>query len=223
MKWLQWLKTVIFSERCPYCGELVEPFEIACGKCYDEIRRKHLPIRSGARGYRCVSTFAYDGKVRRMILLIKYHNRVQFIPQVAELLAGDIRKTYGDNAFDLITYVPMHRKDFTERDYNQSELLAKALSELLSVPCREALMKVKRTKKQHTLKYAERKTNLSGAFQLIEKDLVKGQRILIVDDIITSGYTLGNCCKVLSRGKPELICCATIASAHEKYPEATVI
>ena len=85
------------------------------------------------------------------------------------------------------------------------------------------MKKVKKTKKQHTLTYKERKTNLNGAFELIAKELIKDKNILIVDDIITSGNTLGECCKTLNKGKPKMICCATVASAQGKYPERTII
>lgn len=214
---------LIFPERCPYCNDLIEPCEIACARCYDEIRRKHVPLKSGARGFRCISAFVYGGKVRRMILRLKYFDRIQYVPQVAELMADDIRSAYGEKAFDLITFVPMHEKDLKKRGYNQSQLLSKALSSLLDIPYQDTLRKIKRTKKQHRLKYAERKTNLTGAFEVIDKDLIKDKRILLIDDIVTSGYTLGNCAKKLSSAKPELICCATIASAQGKYPRSTVI
>ncbi|MBQ3266106.1 MAG: ComF family protein [Ruminococcus sp.] len=223
MEFIRTLTALFFPERCPYCGDLIEPCEIACRKCYDEIRSKHASIRGGARGYRCVSSFVYDGKVRRMLLRLKYRDRTQFVPQITEILAADIRKVYGENAFDMITCVPMFHKDKIDRAYNQSELLAKSLSKLLDIPYRDTLIKVRKTKKQHKLKYTERKTNLSGAFQVLDKESIKGQRLLIIDDIITSGYTLGTCCKALSRAKPEIICCAAVASAQDKYPEATVI
>jgi ComF family protein len=158
-----------------------------------------------------------------MILRLKYFDRIQYVPQVAELMADDIRSAYGENAFDLITFVPMHEKDLKKRGYNQSQLLSKALSTLLDIPYKDTLRKIKRTKKQHRLKYAERKTNLTGAFEVIDKELIKDKRILLIDDIVTSGYTLGNCAKKLSSAKPELICCATIASAQGKYPQSTVI
>lgn len=217
------LTALIFPERCPYCSDLIEPCEIACERCYNDIRRKHIPLKSGARGFRCICTFVYAGKVRRMILHLKYHDRTQYVPQIAELMADDIKSVYGENAFDLITFVPMHEKDLKKRGYNQSRLLARSLSSLLDIPCIDTLRKVKRTKKQHHLKYAERKTNLSGAFELIDKELIKDKRVLLIDDIVTSGYTLGNCAKKLSSAKPELICCATIASAQGKYPRSTVI
>ena len=223
MEYLRYLVTLIYPERCPYCSDLIEPLQLACEDCYDELRRKHLAIPSGARGFRCISSFVYDGKVRRMILRIKYRDRTQYIKQITDILADDINRAYGENAFDLITFVPMYGADERKREYNQSELLAKALSKRLCIPCLNTLKKVKKTKKQHTLKYSERKTNLSGAFRLIDKELIEGKSVLIVDDIITSGYTLGVCSKTLSKGKPRMICCATIASAQGKYPERTII
>ena len=96
---------LIFPERCPYCSDLIEPCEIACEHCYSEIRRKHVPLKSGARGFRCISAFVYGGKVRRMILRLKYFDRIQYVPQVAELMADDIKSAYGENAFDLISFV----------------------------------------------------------------------------------------------------------------------
>lgn len=223
MEFVRKLTALFYPERCPYCSALIEATQIACEKCYDELRRKHIPIPSGARGFRCISTFAYDGRVRRMILRLKFHDRTQYIPQIAALLQKDIKSAYSGEAFDVITAVPMYKSDLKKRGYNQSALLAKELGERLNLPYRETIDKIKRTKKQHHLNYKERKTNLKGAFKVIDKDAVKGKRILIIDDIITSGYTLGNCCRVLSRAKPELICCATIASAQNKYPESTVI
>ena len=223
MEFVRKLTALFFPERCPYCSSLVEATHIACKTCYDEIRRRHIPIPSGARGFRCISTFVYDGRVRRMILRLKYHDRTQYIPQVAELLAKDIQSIYSGEEFDFITAVPMYKKELKKRGYNQSALLAKELGKRLDLPYLDTIDKIKRTKKQHHLKYKERKTNLNGAFKLIDKDAVKDKRILIIDDIITSGCTLGKCCKVLSRAKPRLICCATIASAQNKYPESTVI
>lgn len=217
------LTAIFYPERCPFCGTVIEAREIACTECRKEIRHKHTMIPGGARGFRCISTFAYDGKVRRMILRMKFYDRIQYIPQVAEIMYEDIIKAYGENAFDCVTAVPMYKKDLKNRGYNQSALLAKELAKLMDCPYINTLAKVKKTKKQHLLKYNERKTNLNGAFKMIDKNAIKGKRILIVDDIITSGYTLGNCCKVLSRAKPEKLCCATIANAQDKYPASTII
>lgn len=223
MKFSHFLSVLFFPDRCPFCNKLVEPNDVACPSCLEMLRRKHLPIKSGVNGFRCISSFVYDGKVRRLILQTKYQKLTQFIPQIAKILANDIKEIYGDKAFDIITAVPMFKDDLYYREYNQAALLAKEIAEVLGIPYHDTLRKVKRTKKQHTLKYQERKTNLSGVFELIKKERLENKRILIIDDVVTSGYTLGNCCKILSKAKPELICCATVASAHDKYPKSTVI
>lgn len=217
------IKTLLFPERCPYCGALIEAEEIACASCMAELRRKHQAILGGAGGCPCVSSFVYGGKVRRMLLRVKYRNRVQYIPQVAAIMADDIRHAYRTVRFDTVTAVPMHRRDLKARGYNQSELIARAISEKLSVPYLDTLQKVKQTPKQQHLTYSERRKNLRGAFALIDKETVSGKQILLIDDIITSGSTLSACCKVLNKAAPALICCATVASAARNYPDTTVI
>ena len=193
IRWLYKLGVMFFPERCPYCGIPVEAEEIACKECINELIAKHQVIKSGTGGFRCISSFVYGGKIRRIILRIKYKSFTQYIAQLAEILAIDIRMIYCSYSFDIITAVPMHPE------------------------------KIKRTKKQHNLKYTERKTNLSGAFKVKNAEEIKGKRILMIDDIITSGNTLSFCCKTLNRAKPSLICCATLATAQENYPPETII
>lgn len=202
-----------YPERCPFCNDLIDAEDIACDKCLKHLVENRRPIVRGAGGFRCISSFAYEGSVRRMLIRIKFRDRVQHIRQVAVFLSEDIRRCYDWIVFDLITAVPMHPKDQHERGFNQCVLLAQELSKLLDIPYQPTLEKIKRTRKQHHLKFVERRKNLAGAFRIIDKDSVRGKRILIVDDIVTTGNTLGACCKVLTRAKPELICCSTIANA----------
>lgn len=205
----------VFPERCPYCGEIIKSERIACDSCMDKIERLRKPIPRGTYGFRCVSSFDYKGLIRRMILRVKYRERIQFLAQVAVILAKDINEVYADYEFDVITAVPMHIKDLKKRGYNQSELLAKELSKLLDIPYEDTLNKVKHTKKQQRCTFRERKTNLKGAFKVIDKSQISGKNILIIDDIITSGETLGACCKTISKADPRLLCCATIANADD--------
>lgn len=220
------LKKIIaffYPERCPYCNSVIEADQIACDRCMKILREKQQPIARGARGYRCIASFIYDGAVRRALINIKFREKIQFIPQMADILAQDIQSCYKGELFDLITAVPMHPKDQKKRGYNQSELLAKELSRMLGIPYVPTLIKVKHTKKQHHLKYTERRTNLSGAFSVIDKTRITGKKILIVDDIITSGVTLGTCCKTISRAKPDIICGAALANAQTTVSKDSVI
>lgn len=213
-EFLYYLQALIFPERCPYCKALVEPKEIACESCMKKLEEKQMPLTGGALGFRCLSSFLYKGSVRRAIVSLKFYERTQYIPQMAEILAADIRRVYGEDSFDLITAVPMYKADQIKRGYNQSELIAKAVGKLLDVPYLETLRKIKKTEKQHTLKRAKRKHNLDGAFKVINNTEIRGRRILLIDDIVTSGYTLGKCCRIINRARPERICCATLAARN---------
>ena len=211
------LTAFFFPERCPFCGKIIDAEDIACAVCLEHLTTYRTPISCGVNGFRCISSFVYGGKVRKMLTNVKFYERIQHIRQVAEILAQDIRDEYGEDSFDLITCVPMHPKDMEVRGYNQSEILAKELGRLLNLPFVETLEKIKRTKKQHQLQYKERLKNLNGVFRIIDKDAVRGKRILIVDDIVTTGTTLGKCCQALNRSKPKRICCAAIANAGMKH------
>ena len=128
-----------------------------------------------------------------------------------------IQKSYPDYVFDYITYVPMHRKDKRSRGFNQSQLLAKELSKLMNIGCFQTLIKVRQTDPQHILEGKKRLTNLKGAFKIVDKSLIKGRKILIIDDVVTTGSTLSECSKTLDKGKPAQICCATLLSTARLY------
>ena len=216
-----------YPERCPYCSALMEPDDIACPQCGKSVLGSVVTIRRGVMGSRCVSPFAYEVRVRKAIVNFKFHDMPQHARPLAAVLAETIREEYPVDEIDLITYVPLHKKDLRKRGYNQSQLLANELSDTLSLPCEETLVKVKYTKKQHKLKFSERKKNLSGAFELVDKELIKGKNVLLIDDVMTSGNTLSVCVKKLYAAKPYQVYCAVVASAaeherEERKPSAAV-
>ena len=223
MSFIYRIYCLIYPERCPYCGDIIKSETIACKACMKKLDTLQKPIVRGAFGFRCVSSFLYGGTVRRMILRVKYHERIQYLPQIAVVMEKDVRQAYGNIDFDCISYVPMHPVDQKKRGYNQAELLGRQLSDLLGIPCVDLLEKTKRTEKQQRLQYAKRKKNLIGAFRVTDTDAVKGKRILMIDDIITTGITLGTCCQTLNRAKPQMICCATIANANHRIDDAAII
>lgn len=223
MNLLYHLFCIVFPEKCPYCERIIKSGQIACEDCMKKLDALQSPIIRGTYGYRCISSFVYAGAVRNMILGVKFRKKVQYLSQAAVVLAKDIREQYRDCRFDCITAVPLHKKDLARRGFNQSEILAKELSKLLNIPYTETLIKTKRTKKQHKCTYKERRTNLRGAFSVTDKALVKEKSLLVIDDIITSGATLGACCKTLNRAKPKLLCCATIANANQKITDTAII
>lgn len=210
------LTSQFYPDKCPFCSSLIDDDKCCCDNC-----KKHLPqynLYQGVKGgYRCVSPLPYKGKYKRAVHRFKFGAKVRFSSRFATLMAKSISQQFEDMIFDYITYVPMHKKALKKRGYNQSELLAKELSKIMGIPYVNTLNKIKETKPQHHLTAKNRKTNLKGAFEVSDKDFVKNKSILIIDDIITTGYTLGECCKTLQKAKPLSICCATFLATGYLY------
>lgn len=207
--------SLIFPNRCPFCFSLIKDSEYSCDKC-----SKTFPpngICQGVGGYRCISALPYHGKFKRAVINFKFHNKTRYAKHLSHILAKDIKHSYEDIVFDYITYVPMHAKDLKKRGYNQCELLAKELSKELNIPYKETLIKIKRTKPQHTLSAQKRRQNLKGAFRVIDKNLINNKTVLLIDDIVTTGTTLSECSKTLQKANPSQIYCATVLTTANLY------
>ena len=199
-------------KRCPFCTKAIENDQLCCNDCIKTVPT-HGIMQGVAGGYKCASVHLYKGAFKYGVLSFKFKRRTQYSKQLAYFLYKSIENNYSDMVFDYITYVPMHEKSLRKRGFNQCELLAKDLSELLKTPCCETLIKIKETTPQHNLSSRKRRTNLKGAFKVIDKKMVQGKSILIIDDIVTTGSTLGECAKMLQRCKPTHICCATVLAS----------
>ncbi len=207
---------LLYPVRCPYCNKLIEPDEYVCKECAKGIP-EHGIEQGVVGGYRCCSPLPYTGKFKRAVLRYKFHNRRRYAKRFAPLLLKQINKSYPDIIFDYIAFVPMHKHDKARRGFNQSELLAMELSALMKIPYFDVLEKTKRTTPQHKLNFRERHTNLKGAFKVSDKKKVCGRNILLLDDIVTTGTTLGECAKALQKAKPSYICCVTLLSVASLY------
>ncbi len=202
----------LYPDRCPFCGTLINSNKYACKSCMDDMTK--AGIQKGVKGgFRCVSTFLFDGKPKRALIHFKFKNKPQYAKQLSVVMYTEVIRSYEDMIFDVITYVPMHKRSQFFRGYNQCELLAKELSKLLKVPYKPLLIKKKVTKPQHKLKSNKRATNLKGAFDITDKKDIKDKNILLIDDIITTGTTLFECTKTLCKAKPANIYCITLARA----------
>ncbi len=209
------LKTLL-PDRCLLCYTAIDKEAVVCKKCEKEINI--VPVYQAVpSGYRCASAFLYKGKFKRAVLNFKFHNKVQYSQQLAYFIYKTIERSFPDAVFDVITYVPMHHKSFSKRGYNQCQLIARDLSQLMGIECVETLTKIKDTKPQHTLSGRNRKLNLKGAFKVVDKKLVQGRSILVIDDVITTGSTLYECSKTLQKAKPLNIFCATVLASGNLY------
>lgn len=200
----QCLKTLIFNDKstCPVCGRRTIRPEI-CAEC------KALPPKF-ERG---VSVFVYEGGAAALIK--KFKTGSAYLKEYfAETLCEKLKDF---PKFDCIASVPMTRRAKSKRGYNQSELLANALSKRLNIPAlRGAIVKTKETPEQKTLNRAERSKNLQRCFSVPKPDKIKGKHVLLVDDVLTTGATSDAVAAVLIKAGAEKVYFAAVASVEYK-------
>ena len=152
------------------------------------------------------------GLLREAIQRFKYEEAFYLHQPLGRLLAETVAKKLSLEPADLIVPVPLHLSKLRERTYNQSLLLARTLVKTLQLPIEaQGLERTRPTLSQQGLKAEERKRNLKGAFSLNTK--VKDCRILLVDDVLTTGTTARECSRILRKGGARDVQVAVLARA----------
>lgn len=165
----------------------------------DKIKQKKYHIINNQIFYwdKLLYAFEYKGIVRKYILKYKFGSK----PYISNFFAYEIlksKKVYEILKFcDIIIPVPLDKKKQRERGYNQSKLIAKILSQKTNIKFQDILLKVKQIKTQSLLKNSERKKNVENAFGIKNPELVKNKKVIIFDDIYTTGATANEISKVL--------------------------
>ncbi len=218
---------------CNLCGKEIFDGKFFCDKCESELPHISNNICqccgrqttiSTTRCYSCSggwsvdlarSAFNYEGGAEKLIKSLKYGNK----RYLAQVLASYLRDVYIKNLFspDIITYVPMTKKREKKRGFNQAQLLAEKLGELVDNRPIALLIKTKDTKEQKSLSAQERHDNLITCFKVIDKNLVKGKKILLVDDILTTGSTAGAISSKLKRAGAKSVYLLTVSSVQKKF------
>lgn len=162
---------------CEHCGRATKQTEKFCLTCKNRL----TAIDKGR------SSFKYEKPISSLIKGLKYDKK----KYIAEIFSEALSNTYFKNfmSCDLITFVPMTAKAERKREYNHAKLLAEGLSERVGVPCVVLLEKTKETNRQAKLNRTERLKNLDGAFKTVNRKLIKNKKILVVDDVTTTGAT----------------------------------
>jgi ComF family protein len=159
----------------------------------------------------------YKEDVRNSIHRFKFRNRRHYANAYGRLLALRLSETAFAEA-DFVTWVPVSALRRLRRGYDQSRLLAVALGNELSLPVVHALKKIRHTPPQSTLGHApQRRANVLGAYKAIDTRQIIGKRILLLDDVITTGATASECAKVLlTAGAKEVILATVAVAKHDK-------
>jgi ComF family protein len=213
------LSTVLdlfFPPKCMFCGKFLQKgTDCLCENCAGE-----LPFTRGAQISQkgdfydeCVSPLLYEGNVRKSILRFKFKGATAYADCYGKLMAECIRE-HLSGKYDLITWVPLSVKRAKDRGYDQAMLLALAVALALDDVAVETLAKTSHVQAQSTITDKEmRRANVSGVYELKDQELIDGKRILLIDDIITTGSTLSECARVLLLSGAEAVVCATLARA----------
>lgn len=193
---------IIGEGSCPRCGDPNwDGIGTMCGRC------------CGSRLYyeRLSSWGFFKGPIREAVHELKYRHNVG----LGEKLAQNLVNLFGSLSWDVdfIVPVPLGSKRFQERGYNQVMLLARPFAWDLDIPLkRQALTRVRETRSQVGLSKKQRIVNVQNAFTA-KKQVVKGKRILLVDDVVTTGATINACAKAIKEAGAEKVFAATLARA----------
>ena len=208
---------LLYPQACIFCGRLLEEEEYLCPEC-----RKDPPFfKNSKRKLEFLDSFTavwyYKGYVRDSLLRFKFGGGRDLAEPYGRYLAAKIRLACEDG-FDEITWVPVSFPRRLKRGYDQCQLLAKAVGRELGMKPRRLLLKVRHNPAQSGLTDpALRKGNVVGAYRVLHKKQIRGKRILLLDDILTTGATAGECARVLkTAGAAEVHCAVVAASAKEK-------
>ena len=176
--------------------------------------------RAGARGFNTAYCFgAYEGALRDLIHLLKY----QGMHPLARPLGGLLAKAIPiDAAFDLAVPMPLYWTRRWRRGFNQALLLAREVARRRGLPLARAVRRVRDTRSQTGLSPAQRRENVAGAFRVSRPASVRGKRILLIDDVMTTGATGAACALALGRAGARSVTLATLARADRRMQPASV-
>lgn len=163
-----------------------------------------------------VACVGYSGGIKRTLTLFKFYDRPDFCDSFALMIYKRLKSLEYTN-FDVIVPIPMTKKRLSERGYNQAELIARRLSELLNIPlATDVLVKVKNTERQSRLPMHKREANIRGAFTLYNKERIFRKSVLLIDDIVTTGATMREASRVLSKSASNITACAVAKTVFKK-------
>ncbi len=207
----RFLADLVYPARCPICGAFAEWDELICEKCKGELEETDESVCSGCGNCVCiceraaytrtVTAFFYDGTARRGILSLK-DGAKEFGYFVGRFLGEKIKESGEMNA-DIIVPVPMSPQRRRERRYNQAEVIADGISEITGIRKANGILYKTGSAVQHELNSEQRRENVS-AFGIRECSL-DGMKILLCDDVLTTGSTMCKCAELLkTKGAAEI-------------------
>lgn len=215
MKVFRWLLDLLYPPKCVFCGRLLRENETdLCEGCRTRLPTVNESVKRGSFYTGCCCVYYYEGTVRDSVLRYKFRSMRQYADAYGRLLA--MRLLRQGETYDLLTWVPISARRRRSRGYDQARLLARRTALELGLPCVQTLRKIRHNPAQsRQADAAARRANVLGVYAAEKAESIKGKRILLIDDVITTGATLSECSKVLRAAGAETVACATLAATRE--------
>jgi ComF family protein len=206
--WKNLLQLRIRPPSCPSCGLPyygLEPMQDhLCSRCI-----LNPPPYSGARAFG-----TYTSELANAVRQLKFNGRQNLTQLLVPLMAEAFWQSWRPEMFDFLVPIPLHPRKRAARGYNQAALLARSLSSLIGIAWRGAVLsRTVNTPPQVGLSDAARQENVRSVFSCKREERISGQRILLVDDVMTTGATLASAASVLLSAGARRVCCLTLARA----------
>lgn len=206
----------LFPDKCVLCNRVLEKDETdLCHDC--RIHGPQCPVSNSKYPYlkRWMALWYYEDNVRGSLLRFKFHGKRHYAETYGRMLAMRLsREEWTD--FDILTWVPISDRRKRKRGYDQVELIANAVAQELGMTAQPCLKKVWDNPAQSGIVgQAERRANVLGVYAAVNEESVKGKRILLLDDIVTTGSTAGECARVLLTAGAKEVNFAVVAAARQ--------
>lgn len=216
MRLMEHILDLFFPPKCVFCRTLSGGEGLLCGKC-----QKTLPWTVGKEGETggeffslCLSPLRYQGAVREAVHRYKFSAMRSYHKLFASLMAQCAHDRLSKPC-EIVAWVPVSRRRKRQRGYDQSELLARGVAKQLDLPVAALLKKTRHTPAQSGIEQAsQRRANVLGAYQVLDTGNFAGHRILLVDDVVTTGSTLSECSRALLTAGAKEVICVTLAKAE---------
>lgn len=202
---------LLFPPRCLVCDALAPPLCQECIATLTPLTPAQLPNLASVQAAHCAGLYA--GSLREAVLRLKFRRKSALAAPLGDLLAETLRAELGAWTPDLLVPVPIHWRRRWSRGFNQSDLLARRVQRRLGIPTTEVLARTRYTPPQVGLTRGLRAANLQGAFTVTQPNRVAGRRVVLVDDVWTTGATLSECAHVLTAAGASAVYALTVT--HE--------
>lgn len=212
------LLDLLYPTRCVLCRRFMPPGRPSiCESCAAALpKTEDGGRRRGDYFSECVSALYYENDVREAFHRYKFNGVQAYAPVFGELIAACVYE-YLEGPYDVLSWTPLDKGRRRKRGYDQAELLARDVGRRLRREVTPVLRKRRGIRPQsRTGDPAARKANIAGAYTVIDPEAISGKRILLIDDIVTTGSTLSECAKTLLLAGAEEVRCATFARTRQE-------